>query len=234
MGGQLGTRTATPRVAVADQLPAYRRGLLAALAEAGLAGEEPADVVAWAARAVALDPGAPAASRPVAVLLTIGCPQQEAMLVRLCAQAPEAVVVGLLPDPTPAAYRQALSAGATAAIDYHAPLERIIGVLHAAIAGDACLPAPVVQAIAAGRGGGQAAGGSCVSPTEVGWLRLLAQGTHVVELARLAGYSERAMYRLLSQLFQRMAVANRHEAILRADRWGLLDKPETPAGDRPS
>jgi DNA-binding NarL/FixJ family response regulator len=221
-------------VAVADQLPAYRRGLLAALAEAGLVGEEPADVVEWAARAAAGDPGAPPASRPVAVLLTIACPERKAMLVRLCAQASKAVVVALLPDPTPAAYRQVLCAGATAAIDYDAPLERIIVVLHAALAGDARLPATVVQAIAAGRGAEQAAGGSCVSPTEIGWLRLLAHGTHVVDLAREAGYSERAMYRLLGQLFERMCVANRHEAILRADRWGLLEPADAPAQDRPA
>jgi DNA-binding NarL/FixJ family response regulator len=218
-----------PRVAVTDELPAYRRGLLAALAEADLVGEEPADVVAWAARAATGDPGAPPAGPPVGVLLTIGCLEWKALLVRLRGQAPEAVVVALLPDPTPGAYRETLCAGATSAIDHHAPLDRIIVVLQAALAGDARLPAPVAQAIAAGRGAQGAAGGSCVSPTEVGWLRLLAQGTHVVDLAREAGYSERAMYRLLGQLFERMSVANRHEAILRADRWGLLEPASAPA-----
>jgi DNA-binding CsgD family transcriptional regulator len=58
----------------------------------------------------------------------------------------------------------------------------------------------------------------------VDWLRLLAQGVNVQELARKVGYSERALYRLLHGLYGRMRVSNRTEAILQATRWGLLEE----------
>jgi len=44
----------------------------------------------------------------------------------------------------------------------------------------------------------------------------------VTSLARSSGYSEREMYRLLSALYARLGVTTRTEALLRADRWGLL------------
>jgi DNA-binding CsgD family transcriptional regulator len=58
-------------------------------------------------------------------------------------------------------------------------------------------------------------------------LRLLARGVHVSEMARRQGYSERAMFRLLGELFRRMRVRNRHEAVVLAARWGLLDSDES-------
>jgi DNA-binding NarL/FixJ family response regulator len=214
----------TPRVAVVDNLPTYRRGLVSALADAGFAGEEPADPFAWVQQAGGLRPGARdlLGPRPMAAMLMSVGGEGMGLLGSLCQAACGVTVVALLPESTPAAYRAALRVGATAAALYSSAPEMIVAVLRAALDGDTRLPAPIAQAIAAGRGVDESAG-SCVSPREAEWLRILAQGAHVVELARQAGYSERAMYRLLGQLFERMRVANRHEAILQADRWGLLE-----------
>jgi DNA-binding NarL/FixJ family response regulator len=49
------------------------------------------------------------------------------------------------------------------------------------------------------------------------------RGGTVQDLAGQAGYSERALYRLLHALYSRMGVSNRTEAILQASRRGLLD-----------
>jgi DNA-binding NarL/FixJ family response regulator len=65
-----------------------------------------------------------------------------------------------------------------------------------------------------------------ITPEEVEWLRFLAEGATVHELAEKVGYSERALYRVLHGLYGRLRVANRTEAILQAQRWGLLDELE--------
>lgn len=62
---------------------------------------------------------------------------------------------------------------------------------------------------------------------ERAWLRELAQGSTVTALARTAGYSEREMYRLLAKLYTRLAATGRTEALLAAERWGLLDPDPT-------
>ena len=61
-----------------------------------------------------------------------------------------------------------------------------------------------------------------LSARDVAWLRALADGVTVASLARASGYSQREMYRLLSALYARLGVDSRTEALLRADRAGLL------------
>jgi DNA-binding NarL/FixJ family response regulator len=57
---------------------------------------------------------------------------------------------------------------------------------------------------------------------EISWLRELAGGLTVAQLAERSGYSERAMFRLLRRVYVRMQVRNRTEALLRAREQGLL------------
>jgi DNA-binding CsgD family transcriptional regulator len=45
----------------------------------------------------------------------------------------------------------------------------------------------------------------------------------VGELAESVGYSERAMYRQLRRLYERLGATNRTEALLQALRRGLID-----------
>ncbi|MDQ3641282.1 MAG: hypothetical protein M3450_07420 [Actinomycetota bacterium] len=58
---------------------------------------------------------------------------------------------------------------------------------------------------------------------EVGWLQTLARGATVARLAGEVGYSEREMFRILSNLYQRMGVVSRTEALVQAAQWGLLE-----------
>ena len=53
-------------------------------------------------------------------------------------------------------------------------------------------------------------------------LQTMAKGRTVAQLARAVGYSEREMFRLLRQLYDRMGVRNRTEALLKAAQCGLL------------
>ena len=55
------------------------------------------------------------------------------------------------------------------------------------------------------------------------WLRWLAGGKTVASLAVAACYSEREMYRLLRKLYTRLGASGRTEALLAAQRYGLLD-----------
>jgi DNA-binding CsgD family transcriptional regulator len=54
-------------------------------------------------------------------------------------------------------------------------------------------------------------------------LRLLGQGGTVAALAQSAAYSEREIHRLLAGIYRRLGASNRTDALLRAERWGLLD-----------
>ena len=58
---------------------------------------------------------------------------------------------------------------------------------------------------------------------EVAWLRALAEGLTIREVAERSAYSEREMFRKLRRLYRKMGVGGRIPALIRASRWGLLD-----------
>jgi DNA-binding NarL/FixJ family response regulator len=62
-----------------------------------------------------------------------------------------------------------------------------------------------------------------LTDVEQAWLRRLAAGGTVAGLARGCGYSEREMYRRLSDMYSRLGARTRTEALLLAERFGLLD-----------
>lgn len=58
-------------------------------------------------------------------------------------------------------------------------------------------------------------------------LQALAHGSTVHELAQEVGYSERELFRILADLYRRMGVSNRSEAIVQVAMWGFLEQTET-------
>jgi hypothetical protein len=64
--------------------------------------------------------------------------------------------------------------------------------------------------------------GPPLRPEEIGWLRALAAGGTVTQLAEAAAVGERDMYRLLGGPSFRVGASNRTEAIAAAERLGLL------------
>lgn len=198
------------RIAICDPASSYRRGLGAAFASAGYEVQDPDEI---RVHAVLTDIDM--------VLFTIRSASDWQVLREITTINPDVKLVALLVDPTPDRHAEALRLGAHAAADWEAPPETIVEVVRAALEDKTLLTTPVAQAIA---GSGPALyDPEWVTGDEIGWLRLLAAGATVQQLAEKIGYSERALYRMLHGLYGRMRVSNRTEAILQASRWGLLD-----------
>jgi DNA-binding NarL/FixJ family response regulator len=99
-------------------------------------------------------------------------------------------------------------------------LSRIVGVVRAAADGHTLMPRDIARTLCRPRNGPPPQ----LSPREREWLLRLADSWTVGGLARRAGYSEREMYRLLADVYARLGASNRTEALLFADRWGLLER----------
>lgn len=65
--------------------------------------------------------------------------------------------------------------------------------------------------------------GSLLTDQETDWLQRMMDGQTVGDIAEQDGYSERALFRNLKRLYQRLGVKNRTEALVWAGRHGLLD-----------
>lgn len=198
------------RIAVSDPLPLFRRGIIATLGEAGFELEDPDDLLTWIRE-----------EQRRVVILTLRSPHDWALLARLREHRPDVLVVAVLEDASVPGYVQAVLAGATAVLPRDAPVETVRRVFGAAVQGQSLLPAEVVRALATptqplGDHGDEAA------VQEIGWLRELANGATVARVAGRAGYSERAMYRLLRDLYARLGVRNRTEALMLARERGWL------------
>jgi DNA-binding NarL/FixJ family response regulator len=57
---------------------------------------------------------------------------------------------------------------------------------------------------------------------ELAWLRDLAQGLTVAQVAARSGYSERMIFRFFRDLYEGLGVANRTEALLLARERGWI------------
>ena len=189
-----------PIIAVVETAASYRRGLEAALADAGFTiTAEPGD-----ADAVLL-----------ALRVPEGCEAADALV------AAGKVVIALLPDPSPAGHAHAFEHGAASATPWNADPAEIVAALTHAIDGWARLPVTTVAALAAEWPGAHTPRPD-VTEDEVGWLAALASGETVAHIADEAGYSERAMFRRLREVYERLGVTSRAEAILVAERLGLF------------
>lgn len=198
-------------VAILNATPVYQQGLTTALSKEGYIVEHPDDLVAWSQL-----------KGRRAILLSIHSDDDMRLIGDLKEKKQvRGLVMALLDDSKSRAFGEALLAGADTAAASSAKLEEIIGVLKAALESRASLPIRVAQALAEGRS--IPPDTSIVSTREVEWLRSLATGATVATLAHEVGYSEREMYRCLADLYKRMGVRSRVEALVQAARWRLLD-----------
>lgn len=197
-------------VTVSDPASAYRRGLGAALAAAGYVVHDVDDV--------RVDPVLTEAD---VVLLTVRSANDWQVLREVVTVNPGGKLIALLVDGTPDRHAEALRCGAHGAVAWEAMPETILAVVGAALQDTTVLPTSVARAIAVS--GPALYDPEWITDDEIGWIKLLAGGATVQQVAEMVGYSERAMYRVLHGLYGRMRVSNRTEAILQASRWGLLD-----------
>jgi DNA-binding NarL/FixJ family response regulator len=186
-------------VTVIDRCPVYGHGLVRALEEAGYAVD-------------AAEPGEDAE-------LTVAVVRSEEDRHRLAQIDDEPLVVAVVEDDSPQRYAEALAAGAAVVVAEDAPVTAVVEALQAAIEGWTVLPIPVAQQLARGA----ATARPPLTGEEITWLRKLAHGVSVSQLAEESFHSERDMYRVLRRLYARIGVAGRAEAIVAATRWGFVD-----------
>jgi DNA-binding NarL/FixJ family response regulator len=110
-------------------------------------------------------------------------------------------------------------AGARSVVGRHVTAATLLRTVAATIEGQTVLPAGVAAALAHGV---SADGEAALTTEKLSWLQALASGTTVADLARRAGYSERAMFRLLRALYREMGVNSRLEALMRAREGGWM------------
>ncbi|MEU8179084.1 hypothetical protein AB0C14_40020 [Microbispora hainanensis] len=198
----------TVYVAVVDPAPVFRHGVVAALSSMGYLVEEPADAVTW------LD------ERPGAmILLTLGSAEDLDQVVALCRVRPRPLIVALPSGEVSALGVQAVRAGARSVVARTATVSALQRAVAATLEGEAVMPADVADLLVAGRGG-RPPHRSIPSREQIAWLRRLSDGWTVARLAAEAGYSERAMYRLLKTLYQDIGANSRFQAILLAHEEG--------------
>jgi DNA-binding NarL/FixJ family response regulator len=136
---------------------------------------------------------------------------------------PQIPVVAVLAELTVSTYASAVHVGATAALGEQESAEELVLVLKTALQGRAAVPERLVRAMAA-RIPISPKSESWLEPGQDEWLRHLSRGEPISELADNIGYSEREMFRMLHDLYVRIGVRNRTEAIIWATRHGVLDE----------
>jgi DNA-binding NarL/FixJ family response regulator len=198
------------RIAVSDPLPAFRYGIMAALGDAGFESEAPDDLLAWIND-----------EQHKVVLMTLRSRGDWDLLGQLRRSRPDVTVVAVLEEADVGAFVRAITAGAASAVQRDAPPETVRQVFEAALRGTSLLPIEVVRMLAS-PGEAPPPVQDMPDPREIEWLQELARGATVAQLADRAGYSERAMFRLLRSLYAKLHVGSRTEALMHAREQGWL------------
>jgi DNA-binding NarL/FixJ family response regulator len=198
------------RVAVVDPLPMFRHGITAVLSAAGHAVDSPADPVAWAARRTA-----------ALMVLTMAGEAEWRLLALLRESRAIPAVIALTERTSAAAGARAIRAGARSVLPRDVAASMLRLTVEATMEGQSVMPAAVTTLLTSAAAAGAPAA-QRMPATGAMWLRELASGSTVAQLATHSGYSERAMFRLLRALYRDMGVTSRVEAIMRARDWGWI------------
>jgi DNA-binding NarL/FixJ family response regulator len=207
----------TIRVAVADDHRVVRVGLEQLLAT--FAGVELVGAAAGGEEAVALC----AAEQPDVLLLDLSMPEVDGIEVtrRLAGDAPDTRVIVFTSFSDRDRIVEALDAGAIGYLLKDAEPNEIESAIRAAARGEAPLAPKAAAALLADR--------SARTSTEIELtgrerevLQLVVDGMANKQIARRLGISEKTVKGHLTNLFQRIGVADRTQAALWAERTGAL------------
>ncbi|MBT0769499.1 response regulator transcription factor [Kineosporia sp. J2-2] len=130
-------------------------------------------------------------------------------------------VVELVETMSGAEFADAVARGSLGVVEMDADPEIIVEAVRSAARGQFLVPEVARQLLARSDAEADV---PALGTEEIEWLRRLGQGVTVAALAHAAAYSEREMYRVLSRVYQRLGAASRTQALLNAQRWGLLDE----------
>jgi len=148
------------------------------------------------------------------------CYQRDwAELDAAAAHRPRIPILALMQDPDLRSVERALCAGATGALPLVCDGCNLVDGISALLAGIAVLPTRAMETIL------RRPRTTELTAEEIDWLNSLAAGATIGELANVAGYSERQLYRKLRDAYGRLGVQSRTEALLLAQRRGLLTQP---------
>lgn len=197
----------TVKIAVSDPLPLLTDGIRAALTAQGFSAQTPDDLQHWAGQ------------EPDAIIVLTICEDTHWDVLRRLARASHIVIVLLEHDAMPMGVR-AIREGARAALPRDVTAPTLVRTVQAALEGQVVMPLAVSRDLITAT---HALGPTHFSERQEAWIRDLAAGMTVAQVAHTAGYSERAMYRLLKELYSLLGVSSRLEAIMRAKELGLLE-----------
>jgi DNA-binding NarL/FixJ family response regulator len=197
------------RIVLFDSQPLSRLGLRAACTSAGY------DVGESATAAAVRD----CKGKKALVAILVLRDASDWRLLDACRQTGgSARIIAILPTLEPALVERCLAVGASGVVSAELSPEELIDTIDNAVSGRTLLPSDVARNMAQKR----LEESERLSAEEVGWLRALARGRTVTELAREKAYSERHLHRRLKSVYARLGVAGRTEALLSAERAGLL------------
>jgi DNA-binding NarL/FixJ family response regulator len=208
----------TVRVVLTGLPPIYRHGLSAGLSAAGMTCT-PLGTSAGLSALLGDQPRIPGQGGGQVVVVVPADQALDVLTVLRDASGDETPTVHVVEEATAEACAEALRVGATGVVALDAELNQVIGVVRAAAGGQTLLPRQIAKALCRQQAGPVPQ----LLPRERDWLRHLADSGTVASLARTVGYSEREMYRLLGGVYARLGAGNRTEALLLAERWGLLE-----------
>jgi DNA-binding NarL/FixJ family response regulator len=206
--GVRGTAHAGVRVLLFDSQPLSRLGLRTACTDAGYDVEESAGAVG----------GKDSGEAPLVTVVVLRDPSDWRRLDACRQTGGSGRVVAVLPALEPALVQRCLAAGASGVVGVDTTPEELISTIDNAVSGRTLLPSDVARHMAQKR----LETSESLSAEEVGWLRALARGRTVTELAKEKAYSERHLHRRLKAVYARLGVAGRTEALLCAARAGWL------------
>lgn len=205
-------------VVVVEELPALRRGLASLLVEQGIEVVQPQEPVDWVTEQ----------HQPVA-LMGARSAEHLRVLTRLVAAQPALAAVVVVPELTEVAARAAILAGASGVVDQEVDGEELADALRLAARG-VCNVAVLMVC-------GWAAGGKPLDPPvalgkdDLEVLHLLAAGKTAVQISLELAIPERTLHRRLVELYKRMGVDNRYQAVTAAAGWRLVHiAPPDPTG----
>lgn len=201
-------------VAVADRLSPYAEGMASMLRAAGVSAHVPQDLEAWAGY-----------EQEKVIFLTLASESDWQRLEGLRMLDQRLLIVAVMEVVDQTACVRALTAGAVSILPRDAPPQAVQQVLDALASDQAVTPLGVVQALAGqvpNCHDGDRESAVTLAPEELDWLRRLAEGVTVRQLADDAGYSERMMFRMLRNVYRRLRVDTRTQALFLARQRGWI------------
>jgi len=200
-------------VAVADPLALYADSLTSMLRAGGVCAGAPSDLEAWAGQ-----------NQVKIIFLTLASEPDWQRLEALRLLDDRLLIIAVMDVIDLTACVRALTAGAVSILPRAAAAEAVLRTVDFLARGEAVVPLPLLRALAGRRprAGDEPGRKMVLSSKEIDWLRQLAEGVTVRQLANSAGYSERMMFRILRGLYQRLNVTTRTEALFLAQKRGWI------------